>query len=274
MKTVLKLIILTSLFFISTSYIYANDSKRNLVDIAKDQRILSQKIAKSYLLLAYGANMQEIRTELKTSIFLFENNLDILRVQTPNHFSKVASDIILKEALVWQDLKVNVKKAPNKDNLNRIVELANGLLRKSHLAYIAFRTELEVATNYSIDTNLDNLLKISEKQEILSQRLCLYFVAQKINITAEKHNPKILGTLRSIVEKLDRQLIVLLDTNVNSSETRRIIDNALIAFEDIRTNKTDFLDGKPSMNTIYTTTKQLNKLFKILATEYSQLAST
>ena len=88
-----------------------------------------------------------------------------------------------------------------------------------------------------------------------------------------KQNPKILGTLRSIVEKLDRKLIILLETNVNSNETRRIIDNALIAFEDIRTNKTDFLDGKPSMNTIYTTTKQLNKLFKILATEYSQLAA-
>lgn len=271
MKTALKHLIL--LFLFTSISIYANDSKSNLVDIAKDQRVLSQKIAKSYLLLAYGANLAELKSELKASIFLFENNLDILRVQTPNHFSRVASEIISKEASVWYTFKANIENTPTKDNLNTVVELANGLLKKAHLAYTAMRTELQHATNYTVDTNLDKLLKISEKQEILSQRLCLYFVAQKINITSNKQNPKILGTLRSIVEKLDRQLIILLETNVNSSETVKIIDNALIAFEDIRTNKTDFLNGKPSMNTIYTTTKQLNKLFKILATEYSQLAA-
>jgi len=273
MKATFKKLIICSLLFVTTTSLFAYDVKNNLTDIAKEQRVLSQRIAKSYLLLAYGANLPEIKTELKTSINSFDNNLDILRVKAPNHFSSVANNVIKKEAIVWYNLKVNVKKTPTTENLNRVVVLANDLLKKTHLAYTALKTEIEVNTNVTIDTNLNDLLKISSKQQILSERLCLYFVAQKINIVAPKNNPKILGTLRSIVEKLDRQLIVLLETNINNTETREIIDDALVSFEDIRTNKTDFLDGKPSMNTIYNTTKKLNKLFNALTTEYADLAS-
>jgi len=273
MITTLKNLILFSFLLISSTTIIADTGKSDLVEMAKEQRVLSQKIAKSYLLLAYGANLPEIRKELKTSISRFEGNLDVLMLKSSILFSTVANNTIRKEAYVWYNLKVNVEKVPNTNNLNRVVELANTLLKKSHLAYTALKTEVEVNTSNTIDTNLTTLLKISEKQEILSERLCLFFVAQKINVTATHQNPKILGTLRSVVEKLDKQLIVLLETNINSSETTRIIDDALISFEDIRTNKTDFLDGKPSMNTIYKTTKNLNKLFRILSSQYTDLAS-
>jgi len=273
MKTAIKSVILFSLLLISSTTIFADTSKTDLVEIAKEQRILSQKVAKSYLLLAYGANLQEIKTELQTSITRFESNLDILMLKGSIHFSDIANNTIRKEAYVWYNLKVNVEKAPNTNNLNRVIELSNALLKKSHIAYTALKTEVQVYNSNTIDPNLSTLLKISEKQEILSERLCLYFVAQKINVTALNQNPKILGTLRSVVEKLDKQLIVLLETNINSKETRKIIDEALISFEDIRTNKTDFLDGKPSMNTIYKTTKNLNKLFKVLSSEYTDLAS-
>ncbi len=267
-----KHLLLTCFFLISTLFGFAN-TNHDLVNIANEQRILSQRIAKSYLLLAYGANLYEIKSNLTTSISKFESNLSTLRSQVPTHFTSVAVNTINKEAIVWHNLKVNVEKEPNSSNLNRVVELANSLLKKSHLAYTALKTEATISSRNTVDTNIKDLLLLSGKQEILSERLCLYFVAQKINVISEKPNPKILGTLRYVVEKLDRQLIILLETNVNSSDTKTIIDNALISFEDIRTNKTDFLDGKPSMNTIYRTTKELNKLFKALTLEYNKLAT-
>ncbi len=272
MKATLKLIASFSFLLISATSLFANNMKSNLIDIAREQRVLSQKIAKSYLLLAYGANFYQIRSEIKTSIILFENNLNVLQTEGPNEFSPIANNIITKEAVAWYALKKNVTIKPTTKNLNEVVELSNALLKKSHLVYSAFKAEAYNSFN-STNSGIENLLEISEKQEVASERLCLYFVAQKINVIAPVQNQKILGTLRSVMEKLDKQLIVLLKQNVNNPLTVRIINDALIAFDDIRTNKTDFLDGKPTMNTIYTTTNKLNKLFRILTSEYEELAS-
>lgn len=273
MKTQLKNSVVITFLLISGFSLFANNMKSNLIDIAREQRVLSQKIAKSYLLLAYGANFYQIRSEIKTSIILFENNLNVLQTETLNEFSTIANAIVTKQANVWSELKKNVTLTPTTKNLNQVVELSNTLLKKTHLVYSAFRAEANNLSSNTTSAKINDLLEISEKQEVTSERLCLYFVAQKINIIAPTQNPKILGTLRAVMEKLDQQLIVLLKENTNNPLTVRIINDALIAFDDIRTNKTDFLDGKPTMNTIYTTTKKLNKLFRILTSEYQELAS-
>jgi len=275
MKTTIKHLFFIYIFLIS-SIIYANNNSKNiLVNIAKEQRILSQKVAKSYLLLAYGANLPEIKEELKTSVSIFEKNLALLRTETPYYFSNVANGTIAKETFTWYKLKSYIKNTPNANNLNSIIEISNRLLRRSHLAYISLKTELEFKNSFSVNANLNNLLRISQKQEILSERLCLYFVAQKINIThkKEQQNPRIQGTLRVIIEKIDTQLAMLLKTNVNSLETEKIIKDTQVVFNDIRTNKADFLKSKPSMNKIYKTSKELKQLFKILTSKYTELAS-
>lgn len=263
------------IFFVcALQFVFANPAQNNLIDIARQQRVLSQKIAKSYLLQAYGANFFEIRTETKTSCLLFENNLTLLENESKNEFSLTANKLLEDEKLAWLEMKKIISETPNTANLNSVVTLANKLLKKSHMVYSAFQAEAKLGTDYNIkDAKVLDLLEISEKQEITSERLCLYFVAQKINVVAPQQNPKILNTLKAVMEKLDSQLVVLLRENVNNPTTIKIINDALIVFDDIRTNKTDFLDGKPSMNTIYETTNKLNKLFRILKSEYQELAN-
>lgn len=272
MKTLLKKTVISCLLLVYSNFIIGSNMQSNLIDIAKEQRVLSQKIAKSYLLLAYGANFHEIRSEIKTSTILFENNLNVLKSDSRNEFSELSAILVDKEAAVWDTFKNIISQPPNKNRLNDVIIQSNNLLKKAHRVYSAFKTEASSNFNHN-DSNVVKLIQISEKQEITSQRLCLYFVAQKINVVAPQPNHKILTTLRVIVDKLDKQLVVLLKQNINNPVTVKIINDALIAFDDIKTNKTDFLDGKPSMNTIYKTTKKLNSLFRILSSEYQVIAS-
>ena len=92
-------------------------------------------------------------------------------------------------------------------------------------------------------------------------------------MTRTTQNPRILGNLRIIVERIDEQLSMLLQTTANSNETEKIIKDTLVVFEDIRTNKSDFLNGISSMNKIYKTSNELKKLFRILTSKYTELAS-
>lgn len=274
MKTVIKKTLKIWLLLMVSTPVLASNMQNNLINIAREQRILSQKIAKSYLLLAYGSNLHETKSEIKTSIIFFENNLKVLKNESPNEFSQRANALVNEEINQWYNFKKIINLPPTKEKLNDIVNQSNNLLKKTHIVYRAFKAEALTNSNFNqTDASITKLIDISEKQEITSQRLCLYFVAQKINVVSFKQNPKILGTLKAIVEKLDKQLIVLLKENINNPLTVKIINDALIAFDDIKTNKTDFLEGKPSMNTIYNTTKKLNKLFRILSSEYQEIAN-
>ncbi len=255
---------------------FTSTTKIDLVNIANEQRILSQKITKYYSLLVLNNNLPKTKNNLNISISKFENNLTKLLTKAPFKFTNVAIKTIHNEAATWQNLKVNVLKRPTTKNYNKVIQLTNTLLKKSYLAYIALKTEATIHNNNNINTNtnLKELLSISEKQEILSERLCLYFVAQKINVTTKNAEPLIFETLQLVVEKLDYQLITLLETNINTSKTAKIINNALVVFRDIKINKTDFLDGKPSIHTIQKTTKELNKLFKALSIQYTKLITS
>ena len=61
----ITLLVISMLF--SAFSVYSNVTANQMVNIAGKQRMLSQKMAKVYLMNAYGANLNSLRNELNIS---------------------------------------------------------------------------------------------------------------------------------------------------------------------------------------------------------------
>lgn len=268
----MKRVLLTITFFILGAYAsIANVSHNQLVNIAGKQRMLSQKIAKVYLLNAYGANMSSLKSELSISKIIFERNLETLTKNTNKLFSKEVRGAVYREKNKWSAFKALIDQPASEFQAQRVLEMSDELLKICHDLVLKIKSENLANTSFKTDTTLLNTIDKSGKQRMLSQRLCLYFTAKKLDLKNNNKNYKTQNILYSIFKELDESLVDLLNAEVNSTEVEESIGNTMLTFENLRSQKADFLEGSASLNLVYTTTNRLTKDYDKLTSKYSML---
>ncbi len=252
---------------------FSNVSQNQLVNIAGKQRMLSQKIAKVYLLNAYGASMSSLKSELSISKILFERNLETLTNNANILFSKDVKKAVIKERNKWIAFKAVIEQPLSESQAQRVLVMSDELLKICH--DLVLKIKSESTSNSDLKTNIDllNIIDKSGKQRMLSQRLCLYFTAKKIDLKNGNKNYKTQNILYNIYKELDESLVDLLNSEVNSIEVEEAIGNTMLTFESIRGQKKDFLEGNASLNVVYSTTNKLTKDYDKLTSKYSQLKS-
>ena len=267
----ITLIFAAILFVFTTSFANGNVSANQMINIAGKQRMLSQKMAKIYLMKAYGANLSTLNSELNISKMIFERNLETLISNTDHLFSPAVKQTILKEKSTWSSFKTIINKPVNESNVASLLDLSERLLKDSNSVVVSIKKENISFDEFSTNIELLDIIDKSGKQRMLSQRLCLFFVAKKFALKNKAKNFRNEVALNSTYNELDNALIDLLNSNVNTLDIEEIIGNTMITFEKIRAQKDSFLDGTASLNLVYGTTNKLTKEFDRLTSKYSDL---
>lgn len=152
------------------------------INVAGRQRMLTQRIVKTYCLVGMGIESEESRQQLHDAIALFDRQLTMLEGFAE---SRLAVHPKIGEGLrqvrkLWAPLKTLALKTPAKDMASEVHDRAEILLTQSHLVVLM----LESAAG----TKAGHLANIAGRQRMLSQRIASLFLLRAWGISNPRYD--------------------------------------------------------------------------------------
>lgn len=271
-KYTLTLILFTVISYCNSyaqSLNYGDISYNKAVNISGKQRMLSQKMSKAYLLMAKGVKDEKIKRELNSSKFIFKKQLEILKANASSSSTKLYIKSIYK---LWNKFNVLLSDTPpNISTSKQIIDLNTALLKACNNLVV----DIEAKSNYDnkfFENNNQELVKIinvSGKQRMLSQRLCLYYIA---SVMFPKDKATYRTMLSKVFDEFDSVIGYLLINGYNTTESEEELGAIMAIWEKFQANKSDFLDGKYNLVEVYSTTNALTTSFNKVTGIYEIVA--
>ncbi len=252
---------------------FGNISYEKATNISGKQRMLSQRIAKIYLLRLAGANGSEVNSEYNSSLQLFQRNLIILETNSKKSSLKVRA-ALKKEKEQWRTFKTIIENRSN-SNLNNVMNASNELLKRCHSLVLAIEEDSKYSKEFSNESSGDQIkvetVNISGKQRMLAQRLCLYYTACRV-FKKEKLNSKGLCVqVENIYKEMNNSLNSLLINDLNTFTIEQKIGEVLTLFNQIEDNKRDFFNNKIPLSKIMILSNKITNLYNVITGQYSSL---
>jgi len=267
------------LVFISILSINAQESGfgeisyEKATNISGKQRMLSQRIAKVFLLKKAGATGTELNRELSSSMQLFKRNLSILESNSKKSSYKVKASV-RKEKEQWELFETKLKSF-DQPNVEEVMSLSNELLKRAHALVLAIEEESKYNKEFTNNNGNNQLqveiVNISGKQRMLSQRLCLYYTACRLFKKDRKNSQNLCFEVNKIFKEMNTSLNTLLICDLNSFEIEENIGKVLSIFEEIEANEKDFFDNKLPLARITSITNNITSLYNIITGQYASL---
>ena len=173
------------------------------INKAGQQRMLSQRISKNYLLITHRINTRDAISELDQSIATFEENLFNLRETVIVDSIKQKLTTLEKE---WQDFRQFVMDKRSKDHSAKVLSMNNQLLAAAH--------DLVLALEKSSGKQSAQLINVSGRQRMLSQRIAFYYVASYVGYREDSTHQ----AFKIAVAEFDEGLTFLMKSKVNTKE--------------------------------------------------------
>lgn len=187
-----------------------NMSIYEAINKAGYQRMLTQRIAKCYLSIVAGLDVERQRTHLMGSAKAFENNLRELKDFAPT--DKIGNQFRYVKIL-WDNYKFINTNNYTKANAETILEFNNKILKACHEA-------VEMLEEYALenkaygdqelragDQELASIINTSGRQRMLTQRMALYALAKAYNIGNAEENVQLHSTAVADFTKAYQQLM-------------------------------------------------------------------
>lgn len=244
------------------------------IDVAGKQRMLSQKIAKDYLIISYAEYdkafelSSKVKIDYKVARSVFKRNLEMLFNNTD--IDKKILKLLKEESDTWEALKKEIDKEKTAERAVKCVELANVLLEKSN--NVVLEAQRRFSTSGSEKKDLLNIINKSGKQRMLSQRLCLLFMNQKMQKFLDKKKRGKLYSIDEVFDKMDTDIGDLLVSKYNTlAKTDGNIGEISVEFDVLKDKKEIFINGHLTATEVFEVTNNLTSLFNELTFKYSKI---
>ncbi len=145
---------------------HANLEIGTLLDEAGQQRMLSQRIVKAYLMLAADINPVEAQRQLDSSIGKFAQNLSKLLTFAPN--DKIRNELEKVEDL-WRQFRISALSTASEKTATEFLQDGESLLRHS-------QSVVDEITEFS-GVKAARIVALSGRQRMLCQRIAKYYIA-------------------------------------------------------------------------------------------------
>ena len=130
------------------------------INQAGRQRMLTQRIVKSYAMIGQGVDVVAAEKQLQGAVALYEQQLVDLKSFAPS--DQIRADFDAAEAR-WQPFKALATEQPNRNQAMEVRELGGKTLAASHKAVLSLQAASGTAAGH--------LVNIAGRQRMLSQRL-------------------------------------------------------------------------------------------------------
>ncbi|MDM8349986.1 type IV pili methyl-accepting chemotaxis transducer N-terminal domain-containing protein [Pseudomonas sp. sp1636] len=157
--------LLLSLVLLSPS-VWAAIGTAEAVNLSGMQRMLSQRIAKNYLMIGAEVRPEQARQQLDESLARFESNLLALDDYAS---SPPIEQQLQRVALRWQEYRNLIMQHPEPDSAMQVLSLSDQLLAESE----ALVTQIERSSG----ARTAQLVNRSGRQRMLSQRIAKLYLA-------------------------------------------------------------------------------------------------
>lgn len=237
------------------------------VNISGKQRMMGQKMCKSYIYLFENPGDIKAKKDLETSVAIFERQNDIL-IQNTN--SKETKKLLNGVQEVWGQLSDVLLTTPYKAGAKKVI-LANTLLLEASnkvVESIIVESQHSIAdTDNSDDLELKKTINLCGKQRMLSQRLGLYYFANQ-NGTKSAVTEK---NLKKVYTQLDEAISSLLISNFNNEKIDEALVEAMFLWNEVRVNEDKLMKQGFENTEMYNLTNKLTRVFNKITTLYEKV---
>lgn len=199
-----KMVTIAMVLLLFSQLIVAEESSTlQLIDMAGKQRMLSQRIAKDYLYK--GADIAANKADEQLTKTLKESLYAQTKLKESIKDPRVVN-LIDFVAMNYQDIAAKTKEKFSVDNAQYILDLSESMLEGNEYIMTSLQKSSGAAAS--------NLVNISARQAMLSQRIAKYYVAYQLGI---KDDNTVKQMNKAVQEFTDAQKI-LVENKTNTPE--------------------------------------------------------
>lgn len=249
---------------------YGSLTFNKAVNVSGKQRMLTQRMAKIYLYLLDNPEDFKAQKDLKITKLIFEKQLAILEKNTK---SLLTQEKINKVKKTWKKYKAFLDSEPNEADAKRVINTNTTILKFANNVVEAIIVESK-GDNHSDDSylieedsELKDIINKAGRQRMLSQRLGLYYYANKKNLKTDATEEKLNG----VFEELDNALNDLLISSFNNERIDEALGNVMALWDDVNTNKERLLKQGYKDIEIYKLSNSLTKMFNTVTNLYEKV---
>jgi len=202
-KTTLVFISLLLLSSISFAKKISKLNASKLIDIAGEQRMLSQRIAKDYLYVGKNIATSKADKQLKESLNeFFKIHNELIMLITDSEIKNLLDFVTLSS----NELKETANKDFTLDNAHLILDLTESMLEGNQYIVDSLKETHKIKES--------DILEKAAKQRMLSQRIAKYYIAYQSGIKDENT----IKSMKNTVKEFSKNLKVLLNNKDNGSK--------------------------------------------------------